>query len=98
MTCVFVSHSSEDNYFVDFLIELLKFHRVDIWVDQSNLKAGSVFPSDIEQALATCDSMLVVISQHSSESRWITREISAFKAVNADRPVIPLVIDAEADP
>jgi hypothetical protein len=29
MTRVFVSHSSEDNYFVDFLAELLKFHHVD---------------------------------------------------------------------
>lgn len=97
MTRVFVSHSSEDYYFVDFLVELLRFHRVDVWVDRSNLKAGDVFTSDIEQALADCDSMVVVISRNSSRSRWMTREISAFKAI-ANRPVIPLVLDIEANP
>src|SRR5450759_2349829 len=97
MTRVFVSHCSEDNYFVDFLIELLKFHRVDVWADRSDLRAGATFPSDIEQALASCDTLLVVISQHSSRSQWMTREISTFKAVNPDRAVIPLVLAAEAE-
>jgi TIR domain len=98
MTYLFVSHSSEDNYFVGFLIELLKFHRVKFWVDQSNLIAGGVFTSDIENALAACDSMLVVVSKNSSKSRWITREVSAFRAIKPDRPIIPFVLDAEADP
>jgi hypothetical protein len=98
MTSVFVSHSSEDNYFVDFLIELLKFHRVDVWVDRRNLEAGSTFTSDIERALATCESMVVVISQHSSRSPWVTREIAHFKAQNSSRLVIPLMLDAKADP
>ena len=98
MTRVFVSHCSEDYYFVDFLTELLKFHHVGVWVDQSNLEAGGEFPSDIEQALATCSALLIVVSQHSSKSRWMVREVSYFRAVNADRPVIPLVLDAAADP
>lgn len=98
MTYVFISHSSEDNYFVDFLVELLKFHHVDVWVDSSNLKGGSVFTAEIEQALANCDLMLVVTSHDSLKSKWITREISAFKAIGGDRSVIPLVLDKGADP
>jgi hypothetical protein len=97
MTRVFVSYSPEDNYFVDFLVELLKSHRVDVWIDRSDLRAGAAFTSEIEQALATCDSLLVVVSHHSSRSRWITREISTFKAVSPDRAVIPLVLDAGVD-
>lgn len=98
MTSVFVSHSSEDNYFVDFLIELLKFHRLDVWADRTNLEAGGTFTADIEQALAACESMVVVISQHSAESLWITREVSHFRAVDASRPIIPLLLDGKADP
>ncbi len=98
MTRVFVSHCSEDNYFVDFLIELLRFHHVGVWADRSDLEAGGEFPADIEQALATCGTMLVVISQHSAKSSWMVREVSQFKAIDAARPVIPLVLDSAADP
>ena len=97
MTRVFVSYSPEDNYFVDFLIELLKFHRVDVWIDRSDLRAGATFTSEIEQALASCDCLLVVVSHHSSRSRWITREISTFEAMHPDRAVIPLVLEAGVD-
>ena len=98
MTRVFVSHCPEDYYFVDFLTELLKFHHVGAWVDRSSLEAGGEFPSDIEQALATCGALIIVISQHSPKSQWMAREVGHFRAANADRPVIPLVLDAAADP
>jgi TIR domain len=98
MTSVFVSHSSEDNYFVDFLIELLKFHRLDVWADRTNLEAGGTFTADIEQALAACENMVVVLSQRSAKSSWITREVAHFRAVDASRPIIPLLLDGKADP
>ena len=97
MTSVFISHSSEDNYFVDFLIELLKFHRVDTWADRSNLEAGRTFTLEIEQALVECENLLVVMSEHSSRSPWVTREISHFKAVNPSRPG-DSAPDSRADP
>lgn len=97
MTKVFVSHCSEDDYFVDFLVELLKFHYIDVWVDRSNLQTGGNFPADIEQALANCDAMIVVISRNSARSHWITRELTQFRAVNTDPLVIPLILDAKAD-
>jgi hypothetical protein len=97
MTRVFVSHSSKDNYFVGFLAEVLKYHRIDVWIDQSDLKAGGDYTLAIERALEACDSMIVVISENSSKSQWVAREISAFKA-REDRLVIPLVLDASADP
>lgn len=98
MTSVFISHSSKDNYFVDFLIELLNFHRVETWADRSDLAAGGTFTSEIEQALAECENLLVIISENSCTSPWVTREISHFKASHPDRPVIPLMLDPTADP
>lgn len=98
MTRVFISHCSEDNYFVDFLVELLRYHHVEIWVDRSDLAPGRDFPSGIGNALATCDSMIVIVSRHSSRSQWVAREVVHFKAANPDRTVIPLVLDAGADP
>lgn len=98
MASVFVSHSSEDNYFVDFLAELLRFHHIDVWVDRASLRAGDVFAGDIEQALASCGSMVVVISRNALNSQWIVREIAAFRAAGGDRPVIPLMLDPDTDP
>jgi hypothetical protein len=98
MTSVFVSHCSDDNYFVDFLIELLRFHRLEVWADRSNLEAGGIFTADIERALAASENMVVVISQRSAKSTWVTREVSHFKALDASRPVIPLLLDGKADP
>lgn len=98
MTFVFVSHCSEDNYFVDFLAELLRFHHVAVWVDRTRLEAGANFTVEIEQALRECDMMIVVISEHAVRSQWVVREVSHFRAVASDRPVIPLVLDSRADP
>jgi hypothetical protein len=92
-----VSHSSEDKYFVDFLVELLKFHHVDVWIDRNDLHAGADFASKIDQALASCDCLIVVISHNSANSPWITREISTFKAANPERPIIPLSLVADPD-
>jgi hypothetical protein len=97
MTRVFVSYSSKDGYFTDFLVELLKYHHVDVWFDRVDLHAGDSFPTGIEEALASSDNLLAVISQHSLGSRWMTREISTFTAIHPDRLVIPLVLDADVD-
>jgi TIR domain len=97
VTRVFVSYSSDDKYFVDFLVELLAFHHIEVWVDRNDLNAGANFASDIDRALASCDSLIAVISQHSLNSPWMTREISVFKTANPDGMVIPVVLAAEVD-
>lgn len=97
MTRAFVSYSAKDKYFVDFLVELLEFHHVDVWVDRNKLRGGAEFSSDIDQALVSCDCLIVVISQHSANSQWMTREISTFRTANPDRPIIPLALIEDAD-
>jgi hypothetical protein len=94
---VFVSHSSKDIYFVDFLSELLKFHHIDIWVDRNDLRAGAEFASEIDQALLSCDVLIVVVSHNSANSPWITREVSTFRTANPDRTIIPLALVADVD-
>jgi hypothetical protein len=97
MTRVFVSYSTKDKYFVDFLVELLKFHHVDVWVDRNELHGGTAFSSGIDHALTSCDFLIVVISQNSADSQWMTREISTFRTANPDRRVIPLALVEDAD-
>jgi TIR domain len=95
MADVFVCYASEDNYFVDFLAELLRFHHVDVWVDRGSLHPGATFTSEIETYLASSDRLLAIMSQHSLKSRWMTREISYFKAIHPDRAIIPIALDAK---
>src|ERR1700760_2745593 len=92
VTRAFVSYSTKDKYFVDFLVELLKYHRVDVWVDQNQLHGGDVFSAGIEQALVSSDCLIVVISQNSASSQWMTREVTTFKTANPDRLIVPLAL------
>jgi len=97
MARVFISHCSADNYFVDFLAELLRNHRIDVWADLSNLEAGNEFTAEIETALEASDALIVILSKSSPQSKWMTRELSRFKAVNDGRPVVPVVLEPGVD-
>ncbi|MCK5059303.1 MAG: toll/interleukin-1 receptor domain-containing protein [Candidatus Aminicenantes bacterium] len=94
MAKVFISHSSEDKYFVNLLVALLDFHYIETWCSLTNLHPGTKFPGEIENALKTSDYMLVVVSENSIKSKWITKEISVFETRKPGSLVIPLLLES----
>lgn len=73
---VFLSHSWHDNPFVTLFREDIEAAGVEAWVDEIRLKLADPLPMEIANALANSNYVLVFLSQHSIESRWVQKEIS----------------------
>jgi hypothetical protein len=74
---VFVSHSGKDKPFVRKLVEALKKHLLDIWVDEHEIKVGDSLMVKISGALKDVDYLVIVLSQASVSSRWVEQELNA---------------------
>lgn len=82
MNITFISSASEDRYFVDLLIELLKYHHVHC------LYASDGTSEKLEQA----DNLIVVISDHTTGSGRETREIVQFHSLKPAARIIPILL------
>jgi hypothetical protein len=98
---VFLSHSWHDNPFVRLFREDLEAAGIEAWVDEVQLKVADPLPIEIANAIGSSDYVLVFLSQHSIESRWVQKEISiattleiSGKQVN----LLPIRLDDSAVP
>jgi hypothetical protein len=93
MNSAFISHSSKDRYFVNLLVALLKFHEVQTWWSEYDVEPGTRFRTLIDDGLQNAESLIVVVSQHSAASKWVTMELATFLEKRPDARVIPLLLD-----
>jgi hypothetical protein len=94
MAKVFISHSSKDHYFVCLLVKLLKFHYIDTWCSSYDIQPGTQFPLVIEHAIKDANLLLVVTSENTIQSKWVTKEIAIFQTQNEEAVVVPLLLDS----
>jgi hypothetical protein len=87
---VFVSYSTEDTYFVDLLVKLLTFHRIRPWHDSHEIAAARDIPDTLREGLRTTESMIVVLSPHALQSRWVSKELFAFTTLRGTNAVYPV--------
>lgn len=73
----FISHSSKDAEFCGRLHADLQNHGVRCWFSPEELKIGDRFRSRIEESIRVYDKLLLVLSAHSIESRWVEDEVEA---------------------
>jgi len=90
---VFVSHSSKDDaFFVRLLVRMLEFHGVDYWYSRTKLRGGDHFAAEIDAGIQSADVMLLIASENSLQSPWVTHEIQMFRDARPAGRVIPLII------
>lgn len=94
MSRVFISHSSEDKYFVNLLAALLEFHHIETWCGTTDSQPGIKLSNEIENAIDNSDALLVVSSKISQNSEGIIKELSFFQAKKPKGQIIPLLIDS----
>ena len=88
---IFFSYSRTD---ADFALKLaldLKKEGFDVWIDQEDIRAGSEWDLEIENALATCDCLLFIQSEKSVASSNVLDEV--YYALEQNKRVIPVLID-----
>src|SRR5215218_4326200 len=89
---VFVSYSRDDDAAVLKLVQDLRSAGVNVWLDQTDIPSGRRWDEAIEQALASCGQVIVVLSETSVSSQNVMDEVSY--AIDEGKRVIPVIIRA----
>ena len=72
---VFVSYSSLDRDRVMPVVESLRGNGISVWVDEGNIHAADLWSEQIVQAIADCRVMVVMLSQNSTDSHNVVKEL-----------------------
>lgn len=72
---LFVSYSRPDSGRLGCLTDRLKALGIDYWLDTANIPVGEAFVARIGQALRQSHDFLLVDSQASRRSYWVSREV-----------------------
>ncbi|HEY7405950.1 MAG TPA: toll/interleukin-1 receptor domain-containing protein [Candidatus Angelobacter sp.] len=92
----FISHSSIDKKFVRQLAADLVANGVQVWLDEQRIRVGDSIPEKVAQGLAESDFFLVVVSENSSKSSWVQKELNGALVREIERrevTVLPVKID-----
>jgi hypothetical protein len=90
---VFISYSHRDQEFVLALVDQLRQHRVQVWIDTKEMVIGDSLVTRIGDAIQDGDFVVGVISQHSINSPWCQKELALAETqgINAKRvKVLPV--------
>lgn len=88
---VFVSYSRADSEFALNLATDLKNVGLDIWLDQLDIPVGAIWDNEIEMALQKCESVILILSEHSTRSNNVLNEV--YYALEENKKVLPVKID-----
>lgn len=86
---LFISHSHKDNEFVLKLTKELEKSGFLVWIDD-HLEGGVEFPEKIRNELLNSDYILILLSEHSINSKWVKREIAFSDSQN--KALVPIMI------
>lgn len=93
---VFLSYAMDDKAVARRIAKGLQTAGLRVWFDEWELAAGDSIVPRIEQAVATNDLLLVLLSPRSVESKWVQMELSSFLSRELkDRAItlIPAIIE-----
>lgn len=74
---VFLSHSSKDKPAIRQLATDLTAAGVTVWLDEQKIHVGDSIPEGIAQGLAESDFFLIALSESSTSSEWVKRELNS---------------------
>jgi tetratricopeptide (TPR) repeat protein len=89
MTRIFISYSRIDEPFARKITEALTQAGVDVWLDSLRIPAGIKWSSAIQDALISCDLMVLILSPDSMSSSNVEDEWQYF--LDHKKPLIPLL-------
>lgn len=92
ITSVFLSHSHHDRDEALKIQRLLRRNGVETFLDQEEILAGSVLPSEIKAGIKRCATFLLLWSDFAATSRWVRREWMI--AFELKKRLVPYVLDS----
>ena len=98
----FISYSHTDARFAGWLHRKLEAWSLPgqtrlspVFIDRAELAAGPDLSAQVRAALAASSALIVVASPAARASRWVAQEISLFRELHPDRPVLAALIAGE---
>lgn len=93
---IFISHAWEDKAPVRRWAAELKAAGADVWVDHAGIRGGDNLPKRINDALAWCNTLLLVWSEAAADSHWV--ELEWTNAISLRKLIVPCPIDGTPVP
>lgn len=88
---VFISYSTKDLKIVAHVRSLLQGSNIEVFVAEYSVKPGQILPAELITAVKTCNLFLLLWSENSKESEWVSQEIGIATAEN--KPIMPIVLN-----
>jgi hypothetical protein len=85
----FICYSHEDAAFARKLAQDLRNKGARVWMDKLDIRPGQPYRKKIDEALRSCDRMIVIVSPSSVESDEVTSEYTSF--LKRKKAVIPVL-------
>jgi hypothetical protein len=92
---IFISYSRRDLATVQTLTTALSQQGVTVWLDKSDIQEGDAYDTQIEEAIAQTNVVIVLWSEHSVKSHWVRAE-AAYAL--AKHKLLPISIDRSQPP
>lgn len=92
---IFLSHSSKDKPFVDWLHSKLQDANLTAWYDKFEILVGQSIITRIEKGLTGSELLIVVISRNSVVSNWVDAELKPkiLQQIQTQRiDILPIVL------
>jgi hypothetical protein len=74
---VFISYSSRDEEFVRYLDSQLRLYGINVWFAPNSMRGGKKIHEQVERAIGERDKLILVLSEASLQSNWVSTEIIA---------------------
>ena len=87
----FLSYSRKNKDFALKLQKDLRENQVECWIDTRDISAGKIWDREIEEAIQSCDSLILILSKDSVESDNVLDEV--YHALGIGKNIIPIMIE-----
>jgi Flp pilus assembly protein TadD len=95
----FISHASQDEDFAVRLGKSLEAEGLSVWLDHANIRGGGLLVPELMQALQGARNIVVLWSEYSSKSQWVSTEWTSVvnlnhqKGTSVEKGVTPCLLD-----
>jgi hypothetical protein len=92
----FLSHSSVNTETARRIARSLAAADLNVWIDRSNLRVGSLLRSELQQAISRSRVFVLLWSRAARHSPWVKAEL--LTAFHSNRFILPCLLDGTSLP
>jgi len=96
MAKVFISYSSKDSSTAKNIAEMLRDNGIEPWLAEDQILPGDKISEKIQKAIKGSEYFVVLLSQNSLKSKWVSTELGAALSKAAGKTgsrIIPVILD-----